>query len=139
LQAVAQHKGRSPGQKKAIATGEGNWLWSSFHTEPAVAAREHGEVRQVGGATFSIKRRRFFFGPFPLDQAPWRCRFQPVLTERGDVHRFKDVGYWIQYSLPIWTNGQNIWICRQFSSMLNEIYSSVRDATHREKEYVWES
>jgi hypothetical protein len=95
LQAVAQDKGRSPGQKKAIATCERNWLWSSFHTEPAVAAREHGEVRQVCGTILPV-RKRGFFGPFPLDQAPRSCCFQSVLTEGGDVHRAEDICYRVQ-------------------------------------------
>src|ERR1017187_2875705 len=38
-----------PGQQKAITTGEGNRLRNPFHTQPAVAARKHGEVSQICG------------------------------------------------------------------------------------------
>jgi hypothetical protein len=47
--AVAQNNRSPPGQQKAITTGEGNRLRNPFHTQPAVAARKHGEVRQICG------------------------------------------------------------------------------------------
>src|SRR6202022_5187455 len=50
--AVAQNNRSPPGQQKAITTGEGNRLRSSFHTQPAVAARKHGEMRQICGGNF---------------------------------------------------------------------------------------
>src|ERR1051326_7553085 len=47
--AVAQND-RSPlSQQKAISTREGNRLGNAFDTQPAVAARKHGEVCQICG------------------------------------------------------------------------------------------
>jgi hypothetical protein len=45
----AQNNRSPPGQQNAIATGQGNRLGSPFHIQPAVAARKHGEVRQICG------------------------------------------------------------------------------------------
>src|SRR6202048_4113363 len=60
--AVAQNNRSPPGQQKAITTGEGNRLRNPFHTQPAVAARKHGEVRQICGWHLFVGRRDFFFG-----------------------------------------------------------------------------
>src|ERR1035441_10675760 len=62
--AGAQNDRSPPGQQKAITTGEGNRLRNPFHTQPAVAARKHGEVRQICGLIFFAGRRDFFFGLF---------------------------------------------------------------------------
>ncbi|HTX74605.1 MAG TPA: SDR family oxidoreductase, partial [Terracidiphilus sp.] len=99
----------------------------------AVAARKHGEVRQVRGGNLFAGRRDFFFGLTLLYQAPRGGGFEPVLTESGYVHGPEDVCDRVQRSLPIWTNGQEIRTLEQFSSTAKEIYSSVRDATHQPK------
>jgi hypothetical protein len=49
---VAQNKRSPPGQQNAITTGEGNRLRNPFHTQPAVAARKHGEVAKSVGEIF---------------------------------------------------------------------------------------
>src|ERR1700723_4771601 len=98
--AVAQNNRSPPGQQKAITTSEGNRLRHAFHTQPAVAARKHGEVRQICGGHPLAGRRDFFFGLFFLYQAPRGCRFEPVLTKSGYVHCFEDVSYRIQLSSP---------------------------------------
>jgi hypothetical protein len=76
------------------------------------------------GDFFFAGRRDFFFGLFLLYQAPRGCRFEPVLTESGYVHRSEDVGYRVQYGLLVWTNRQNIRTPEQFSSTAKDIYSS---------------
>src|SRR5579862_5827297 len=98
---VAHNNRRPPGEQKAVATGEGNWLRNPFHTQPAVAARQHGKVRQICGGFIFAGRRDFFFGLILLYQAPRGCSFEPVLTESGDVHRCEDVCYRVQASPPV--------------------------------------
>src|SRR3981081_3767342 len=94
--AVAQNN-RSPlSQQKAIATGEGNRLRNPFHTQPAVAARKHSEVRQIRGWQRFVGRRAFFFGLLLLRYAPRGCAFEPMQTESGYVHRSEDVCYRVQ-------------------------------------------
>src|SRR5258708_40160477 len=104
--AVAQNN-RSPlSQQKAITTGEGDRLRNPFNTQPAVAARKHGEVSQICWGSLFDGRRDFFFGLIFLFHAQRGCRFEPVRTESGYVHRSKDVCYRIQLSLPVldeWT------------------------------------
>src|ERR1700730_9863039 len=131
--AVAQNNRSPPGQQKAIATGEGNRIRNPFHTQPAVAARQHGEVRLICGGIVLAGRRDFFFGLFLLYQAPRGCSFEPVLTESGYAHRSEDVGYRIQCGLLVWTNRQNIRTREQFSSTAKELYSTVLNATHLPK------
>src|SRR6202521_1151246 len=99
--AVAQNNRSPPGKQKAITTGEGNRLRNPFHTQPAVAARKHGEVRQICGRHFFIGRRDFFFGLLFLFYAPRGCGFEPVQTDSGYVHRSEDVCYRVQLSLPL--------------------------------------
>src|ERR1700731_2529055 len=106
--AVAQNNRSPPGKQKAITTGEGNRLRNPFHTQPAVAARKHGEVRQICGWHLFVGRRDFFFDLLLLYHGPRGCGFEPVQTESGYVHRSKDVCYRVQRSLLIWTNGQKI-------------------------------
>jgi NAD(P)-dependent dehydrogenase (short-subunit alcohol dehydrogenase family) len=77
--------------------------------------------------------RDFFFGLRLVSQSPRGCGFEPVLTESGYVHRFEDVCYRVQLSLPVWTNRQKIRTPEQFSSTAKEIYSSVLDATQLPK------
>src|ERR1022692_182856 len=89
--AVAQNNRSPPGQQKAITTGEGNRLRNPFHTQPAVAARKHGEVSQICGCHLFVGRRDFFFGLLLLYYAPRGCGFEPVQTESGYVHRSEDV------------------------------------------------
>src|ERR1700730_16862166 len=101
LRAVAQNNRSPPGQQKAITTGEGNRLRNPFHTQPAVAVRKHGEVRQICGGHLFVGRRDFFFGLLLLFYAPWGCGFEPVQTESGYVHRSEDVCYRVQLSLPL--------------------------------------
>src|SRR5260370_17883404 len=81
--AVAQNKTTTPGQQKAITTGEGNRLRNPFHTQPAVAARKHGEVRQICWGSLFSGRRDFFFGLIFLFHAPRGCAFAPVQTQSG--------------------------------------------------------
>src|SRR5579872_6250307 len=88
--AVAQNNRSPPGQQKAITTGEGNRLRNPFDTQPAVAARKHGEVRQIRGWHLFVRRRDYFFGLLVLYQAPRGCGFEPVLTESGDVQCSED-------------------------------------------------
>src|SRR5882762_3326784 len=126
--AVAQND-RSPlGQQKAITTGERNRLRNPVHTQPAVAARKHGEVRQICGGGLLTGRRDFFFGLIFLFHAPRGCGFEPVQTESGYVHRSENVCYRIQLILLFWTNRQNIRTPEQFSSTARDIYSPVRNA-----------
>src|SRR6266699_3573926 len=91
--AVAQNNRSPPSQQKAITTGEGNRLRNSFNTQPAVAARKHGEVRQICWGSHFAGRRDFFFGLIFLFHAPRGGGFEPVQTESGYVHRSKDVCY----------------------------------------------
>src|SRR5437868_6477949 len=97
--AVAQNNRSPPGKQKAITTGEGNRLRSPFHTQPAVAARKHGEVRQICWESLFAERRNCFFRLIFLFDAPRGCGFEPVKTESGYVHRSKNVCYRIQCSL----------------------------------------
>src|ERR1700676_5291743 len=60
--AVTQNNRSPPGKQKAITTGEGNRLRNPFHTQPAVAARKHGEVRQICWGSLFAGGRDFFFG-----------------------------------------------------------------------------
>src|SRR5258708_39181854 len=126
--AVAQNNRSPPGQQKAITTGEGNRLRNPFHTQPAVAARKHGKVRQICGWIFFAGRCDFLFGLLLLYQAPRGCGFEPVLTESGYVHRSEDVCYRVQPSLLFWTNRQNIRTPEEFSSTARDIYSPVPNA-----------
>src|SRR6202521_3270115 len=126
--AVAQNNRSPPGKQKAITTGEGNRLRNPFHTQPAVAARKHGEVRQICGRHFFVGRRDFFFGLVFLFYAARGCGFEPVQTESGHVHRSEDVCYRVQLILLFWTNRQNIRTPEQFSSTARDIYYSVRNA-----------
>ena len=58
--AVVQNN-RSPlRQQKAITTGEGNRLRNPFNTQPAIAARKHGEVRQICWGIFLPEGVTFF-------------------------------------------------------------------------------
>src|SRR4029077_14660736 len=99
--AVAQNNRSPPGQQNAITTGEGNRLRHPFHTQPAVAARKHGEVRQICGRHLFVGRCAIFFGLVFLFYASRGCGFEPVQTESGYVHRSKDVCYRIQLSLSL--------------------------------------
>src|ERR1700687_2193180 len=99
--AVAQNNRGTPGQHKAITTGEGNRLRNPFHTQPAVAARKHGEVRQICWGSLFSRRRDFFFGLIFLFHAPRGCGFEPVHTKSGYVHRSEDVCYRVQLSLHL--------------------------------------
>src|ERR1700729_2422456 len=118
--AVAQNNRSPPGQQKAITTGEGNRLRNRFNTQPAVAARKHGEVRQICWRSLFAGRRDFFFGLIFLFHAPRGCGFEPVQTESGYVHRSKDVCYRVQLTSLLWTNGQKFWTPEQFSSTAKE-------------------
>src|ERR1700678_851046 len=99
--AVAQNDQSPPGEQKAIPTGEGNRLRNPFHTQPAVAARKHDEVRQICGWHLFVGRRDFVFGLLFLLYAPRGCGFEPVQTESGYVHRSEDVCYRVQLSLHL--------------------------------------
>src|ERR1700674_1795597 len=131
--AVAQNN-RSPlSQQKTITTGEGNRLRNPFHTQPAINARKHGEVRQICGLHFFVGRRDFFFGLLLLCYAPRGCGFEPVQTESGYVHRSEDVCYRVQLILLVWTNRQNIRTPEQFSSTARDIYYLYAMLTHLPK------
>ena len=69
------------------------------HPEEPNAVPVHGEVRQVCGRHLFVGRRDLFFGLIFLFYAPRGCRFEPVQTESGYVHRSKDVCDRIQLSL----------------------------------------
>ena len=99
--AIAHHDRSVTGQQDEVTTGEWNRLRHAFDIEPAVAARQHGEVRQICGGIVPAGRRDFFFSLILLYQAPWGCSFESVLTESGDVHRCEDVCYWVQASPPV--------------------------------------
>src|SRR5437868_15548563 len=99
--AVAQNNRSPPGKQKAITTGEGNRLRNPFHTQPAVAARKHGEVRQICGWHLFGGRCDFFFRLLFLFDAPRDGGFEPVQTESGYVHRSEDICYRVQLSLPL--------------------------------------
>src|SRR5580698_7582638 len=104
--AVTQNNRSSPGQQKAIATGQGNRLRKPFHTQPAVAARKHSEVRQICGRHLFAGRRDFFSGLIFLFHAPRGCGFEPVQTESSYVHGSEDVCYRVQLILSLldeWT------------------------------------
>src|SRR5579872_5380041 len=131
--AVAQNNRSPAGEQKAVTTGEGNRLRNPFHTQPAVAARKHGEVRQICGGIVFAGRRAFFFGPILLYQPPRGCSFEPVLTESGDVHRCEDVSYRVQATSLFWTNRQNLRTPEQFASIARELYSSVLNAVDQPK------
>src|SRR5258708_2239515 len=137
--AVAQNN-RSPlSQQKAITTGEGNRLRNPFNTQPAVAARKHGKVRQICWGSLFAGRRDFFCGLIFLSYPPRSCGFEPMQAERGYVHGSEDVCYWVHCSLPTWTNRQKFRTLRQFSSIARRIYSCVSDVMRHAKEQVWES
>src|SRR5260221_7857125 len=131
--AVAQNNRSPPGQQKAITTGEGNRLRNPFHTQPAVAARKHGEVRQICGGDLFVGRRDFFLCLRLLYYAPRGCGFEPVQTESGYVHRSEDVRYWVQLNFSLWTNRQNIRTLGQLSSTAGDISYLYAMLTHLPK------
>src|SRR6202035_2717744 len=131
--AVAQNNRSPPGQQKAITTGERNRLRNPFHIQPAVAARKHGEVRQICGGHLFAGRRDFFFGLLFLFYAPRGCGFEPVQTESAYVHRSEDVCYWVQFTLLLWTNRQKIRTLGQLSSTVRDIYYLYAMLTHPPK------
>src|SRR5258707_7160658 len=81
--AIAQNNRSPPSHQKAITTGERNRLRNPFHTQPAVAARKHGEVRQICGGSLFAGRCDFLFGLIFLFYAPRSCGFEPMQTEGG--------------------------------------------------------
>src|ERR1700722_11372596 len=131
--AVAQNNRSPPGQQKAITTGEGNRLRNAFHTQPAVAARKHGEVRQICGGHLFVGRRDFFFGLLFLFYAPRGCGFEPVESESGYVHRSEDVCYRVQLSLPPLDEWTKVLDSRAVLVHCQRIYSTVLNATHLSK------
>src|ERR1700731_5076161 len=98
---VAQNNRRPLSQQKAITTCERNRLRNPFNTQPAVAARKHGEVRQICWGSLFAGRRDFFFGLIFLFHAPRGCGFEPVQTEGSYVHRSEDICYRVQLSLHL--------------------------------------
>src|SRR3984893_18579733 len=131
--AVAQNNRSPPGQQKAITTGEGNRLRNPSHTQPAVAARNHGEVRQICGCLLFVGRRDFFFGLLFLFYAPRGCGFEPVQTESGYVHRSEDVCYWVQLSFPLLDEWTKVLDSRAVLVHCQRIYSTVLNASHLSK------
>src|ERR1700687_3646190 len=123
--AVAQNNRSPPGKQKAITTGEGNRLRNPFHTQPAVAARKHGEVGQICGRHPFVVRRDFFFGLLFLFYAPRGCGFEPVQTESGYMHRSEDVCYWVQLSLPRLDEWTKVLDSRAVLVHCQRIYSTV--------------
>src|ERR1700722_1008710 len=100
--AIAHDDRSVAGQQEAVATGEGNRVRNAFDTEPAIAARQHDEVRQICGRTLFAGIRRFLFGlRSSPSEAPRGGGFEPVLTESGYVHRSEDVCYRVQLRLHL--------------------------------------
>ena len=92
--AIAHDDRSVTGKQDEITTGKRNRLRDAFNIEPAIAAREHGEVRQLLG-----------FRPSTF-KAPWGGGFQPVLTESGYVQCAEDICYRVQllpHCLDEWT------------------------------------
>src|SRR5258708_36631216 len=85
--AVAQNN-RSPlSQQKAIATGQGNRLRNPFHTQPAVAARKHGEGCQICGWPLFAARFDFLCALIVLFHAPGSYAFEPLTTQSSHAQR----------------------------------------------------
>jgi len=124
---IAQDLRGSGRQQETIAAGERDGIWNPFHAQPAVAPRNHAEMRQF---------RRLRAGGMPrvpfcllrlAHQTPRRCGFQPGVNRSRHMHRLENVCYWVQFDLPGWTIRQIIWTSKQIESIALDIYSSGFD------------
>ena len=70
-------------------------------TEACDASREWDSLCRVEYLNLQVGRRDSFFGLIFLLYAARGCRFEPVQTERGYVHRSEDVCDRVQLSLHL--------------------------------------